>query len=109
MTRRLTDSADRRRTQYRSLWVRSYLTKRGATGRKRRDGYRRRSRKVSVAKWTIGMALVAICAAPAVAQQSIQTAFNYNLADDAAAPAAPETKADDKGSCDCAKATEASC
>ena len=26
---------------------------------------------------------MAICAAPALAQQSIQTAFNYNLADDA--------------------------
>ena len=67
---------------------------------------------MSIAKWTIGLALVAICAAPALAQQSIQTAFNYNLADDAAAPAAPaapEKKADDSGSGGCAKAAEASC
>jgi len=66
---------------------------------------------VSVAKWTIGVALVAICAAPAVAQQSIQTAFNYNLADDtSAAPAAPAgPAAESKSSCGCDKAAEASC
>ena len=47
------------------------------------------------------MALLAICATPAWAQQSIQTAFNYNLADDTsaapAAPAAPEKKDADSG------------
>jgi hypothetical protein len=67
---------------------------------------------VSIAKWTIGLALVAICAPPALAQQSIQTAFNYNLADEGAAPAAPaapEKKADDSGSSDCSKAADASC
>ena len=67
---------------------------------------------MSVAKWTIGVALVAICAAPAVAQQSIQTAFNYNLADDtSAAPAAPAAPADSdsKASCGCDKAADTSC
>jgi hypothetical protein len=37
--------------------------------------------EVSTVKWTIGMAVLAICAYPATAQESIQTAFNYNLAD----------------------------
>lgn len=41
--------------------------------------------KVRVVRWTIGMAVLAWCAAPAMAQQtSIQTAFNYNLEDEEA-------------------------
>ncbi len=38
-----------------------------------------------ILKWTMSLAVLAVCVAPAAAQQSIQTAFNYNLADDAAA------------------------
>jgi hypothetical protein len=59
----------------------------------------------------MSMAILAICAAPAVAQQSIQTAFNYNLADDAAAADEPaaEAEASDSSSGDCGCAGEASC
>ena len=38
---------------------------------------------MSVVRWTIGLAIMAYCAAPAMAQSSIQTAFNYNLQDEA--------------------------
>ncbi len=38
---------------------------------------------MSVVKWTMGLAFMAFCAGPAMAQQtSIQTAFNYNLEDE---------------------------
>jgi hypothetical protein len=69
---------------------------------------------VSVVRWTIGLAVVAFCAGPAMAQSSIQTAFNYNL-DEAAAPVAPVAPTDDMaatsgGSADgCGCADEASC
>jgi Putative beta-barrel porin-2, OmpL-like. bbp2 len=43
---------------------------------------------VSVVRWTLGLAIVAYCAAGAMAQSSIQTAFNYNLQDEPAAPPA---------------------
>jgi len=58
------------------------------------------------------LAILAICAAPAVAQQSIQTAFNYNLADDAAAAPAEEPAAEAEvsdSSSDCGCAEEAGC
>jgi Putative beta-barrel porin-2, OmpL-like. bbp2 len=46
--------------------------------------------KVSVVKWTIGLAMLAYYAAPAMAQQtSIQTAFNYNLEDEGQVVDAP--------------------
>lgn len=45
---------------------------------------------MSIVKWTLGVALVAWCAVPAMAQTPIQTAFNYDLAGCATA-----------ASCDC--------
>jgi hypothetical protein len=53
----------------------------------------------------MSLAVLAVCVAPAAAQQSIQTAFNYNLADDAAAPA-EEPAADASAGCGC---EESSC
>jgi hypothetical protein len=41
---------------------------------------------VSVVRWTLGLAILAYCAAGAMAQSAIQTAFNYNLQDEPAAP-----------------------
>lgn len=58
-----------------------------------------------ILKWTMSVAVLAVCVAPAAAQQSIQTAFNYNLADDAAAAPATEDAATSAG-CGC---EEASC
>ena len=53
----------------------------------------------------MSLAVLAICAAPAVAQQSIQTAFNYNLADEAAAPpkSRPRKRLRLQLGCGCAK------
>jgi hypothetical protein len=67
---------------------------------------------VRILKWTMSLAVLAIWVAPAAAQQSIQTAFNYNLADEAAAPAAApaeEPAADDAASAGCGCEEEASC
>jgi hypothetical protein len=68
---------------------------------------------VSVVRWNMGLAILAIWAAPAMAQSSIQTAFNYNL-DDAPAAAAPaEEKSADASTGCCEQAngccSEASC
>ena len=64
---------------------------------------------MSVVRWTIGLAVMAICAAQAMAQSSIQTAFNYNL-DDAPAAAAPaEEKKSDEGSTGCCESSSDSC
>jgi hypothetical protein len=65
----------------------------------------------------MSLAVLAACVAPAAAQQSIQTAFNYNLADEAAAPAeAPKEDApaaDSSSGCGCEEPAcgceEASC
>ncbi|HJQ80803.1 MAG TPA: hypothetical protein VJ828_12645, partial [Lacipirellulaceae bacterium] len=43
---------------------------------------------MSVVRWTLGLAILAYCAAGAMAQSAIQTAFNYNLQDEPAAPPA---------------------
>ena len=79
---------------------------------------------MSVVRWTIGLAILAYCAAPAMAQSSIQTAFNYNLQDEAAAPPAPgapmgdaaperSTSSDmaytDSAASDCGCATDCGC
>ena len=66
---------------------------------------------MSVVKWTIGLAILAWCAAPAMSQTSIQTAFNYNLDDaPAAAPAAPADDAAESTSSDgCGCADEPGC
>ena len=45
-----------------------------------------------VLKWTMSLAVLAVWITPAVAQQSIQTAFNYNLADETVAPADESAK-----------------
>ena len=50
---------------------------------------------MSVVRWTLGVAVMALFAVPAMAQSSIQTAFNYNLDDTAIAdPAAPDYAAE---------------
>lgn len=41
---------------------------------------------MSVVRWTLGLAILAYCASGAMAQSAIQTAFNYNLQDEPAAP-----------------------
>jgi hypothetical protein len=57
----------------------------------------------------MSLAVLAACVAPAAAQQSIQTAFNYNLADEAApAEESAEPAADDSASSGCG-CEEASC
>jgi Putative beta-barrel porin-2, OmpL-like. bbp2 len=69
---------------------------------------------VSVVKWTIPLAVMAICASPAMAQSSLQTAFSYNL-DEAAPVVAPaeEAVADDAASssdgCGCGEETGCGC
>lgn len=55
---------------------------------------------MSIMRWTVGLAIVAWCAVPAVAQTSVQAAFNYNLSEEEAAakPAeAPATEAQSSG------------
>src|SRR3990172_3846128 len=57
-------------------------------------------RAVRILKWTMGMAVMAVCVVPAMAQQSIQTAFNYNLADEEVAAEEPAAEASSSG-CAC--------
>jgi hypothetical protein len=69
---------------------------------------------VRILKWKLSLAVLAICAAPAVAQQSIQTAFNYNLADEEEAAAEePAAESSDAPACGCEEPAcgceEASC
>ncbi len=80
----------------------------------------RRSRDVSVVRWSIGVALLAYRAVPAMAQSSIQTAFNYDFQEEAAAPPAPGAPAHEptaepapaaeaSAPCDCASESSSSC
>ncbi len=67
--------------------------------------------EVSIVRWTVSLAILAWCAVPAAAQSSIQTAFNYNLAEEEAA-AKPAEEASEKPACGCAEPSceaEASC
>jgi len=61
----------------------------------------------------MSLAVLAFCVAPAAAQQSIQTAFNYNLADEAPAAMAPAEEPAVTSSCGCEEPAcgceEASC
>lgn len=60
----------------------------------------------------MSLAVLAACVVPAAAQQSIQTAFNYNLADEAASAAEPaqeQAAADDSASSGCGCDQSASC
>jgi Putative beta-barrel porin-2, OmpL-like. bbp2 len=66
--------------------VRIHLTGRDALGRTVAQVTEKGVEEVSTVKWTIAIGVLAFCACPAMAQESIQTAFNYNLADDAMAP-----------------------
>jgi hypothetical protein len=96
----------------RSSGIRHHLTDAILNGRTLASVIERGVEAVRVLKWTTSLAILAICAAPAVAQQSIQTAFNYNLAEDAAAesseePAAEAEASDSSSSCGCAE--EAGC
>jgi hypothetical protein len=61
---------------------------------------------VSVVRWTIGLAVLAWCAVPAMAQSSIQTAFNYNLEEEAVAA---DDSADTSASCGCADEPACGC
>jgi Putative beta-barrel porin-2, OmpL-like. bbp2 len=64
---------------------------------------------VSVVRWTIGLAIMAMCAGQAMAQSSIQTAFNYNLDEaPAAAPAEDEEAADTSTGC-CESSSDGCC
>jgi hypothetical protein len=68
---------------------------------------------VSIMRWTVGLALVAWCAVPAVAQTSMQAAFNYNLAEEETAAKPAEEPAAEAHSSGCADEpsceAEASC
>lgn len=67
---------------------------------------------MNIFQWTVGAALLALSAAPAMAQQSMLTAFNYNLADGAAGATAPseEPKADaPKSGCGCENSASCGC
>jgi hypothetical protein len=80
----------------------------------------RRSRDVSVVRWSIGLAILAYYAVPAMAQSSIQTAFNYDFQEEAASPPAPGAAAHEpvaepapaaqaSAPCDCASDSTSSC